>query len=76
MIDAESLAFLKRSTPRNHHGVKEASGTGGPRHSDRWTGGDTLDGGDDRIFANHDGPGVLGIVTDKAAHELWSDTDF
>ena len=39
---------------------------------------DTLTGsqGTDWFFANHDGPGVLDIITDKAANELWSDTDF
>ena len=39
---------------------------------------DTLTGsqGIDWFFANHDGPGELDIITDKAANELWSDTDF
>ena len=39
---------------------------------------DTLTGsqGIDWFFANHHGPGVLDILTDKAANELWNDTDF
>ncbi|MEZ6032243.1 MAG: hypothetical protein R3C17_04060 [Planctomycetaceae bacterium] len=41
---------------------------------------DTLTGsqGIDWFFANHfaDGGGALDKITDKAASELWSDTDF
>jgi hypothetical protein len=41
---------------------------------------DTLTGsqGQDRFFANQvaDNGGVLDVVTDKAANELWTDSDF
>ena len=45
MIDAESLAFLKRSTPRNHHGVRRPQGRVGRDILIAGLGADTLDGG-------------------------------